>query len=105
MAEMPIDPEYNRFIDPIENQDTNSLEGDEALINIFDADEESDVEELPDGSAIVRLDDMKGPEENPDFYANMAESMDTYDLQALAIKYLDLIDKDKEAREERDKQY
>jgi len=105
MAEMPIDPEYNRFIDPVENQDTNSLEGDEALINIFDADEESDVEELPDGSAIVRLDDLKGPEENPDFYANMAESMDTYDLQALAIKYLDLIDKDKEAREERDKQY
>lgn len=105
MAEMPIDPEYNRFIDPVENEDTNSLEGDEALINIFDADEESDVEELPDGSAIVRLDDMKGPEENPDFYANMAESMDAYELQALAIKYLDLIDKDKEAREERDKQY
>jgi hypothetical protein len=105
MAEMPIDPEYNRFIDPVENQDTNSLEGDEALVNIFDADEESDVEELPDGSAIVRLDDLKGPEDNPDFYANMAESMDTYDLQALAIKYLDLIDKDKEAREERDKQY
>jgi len=105
MAEMPIDPEYNRFIDPIENQDTNALEGNEALINIFDADEESDVEELPDGSAIVRLDDLKGPEDNPDFYANMAESMDTYDLQALAIKYLDLIDKDKEAREERDKQY
>lgn len=105
MAEMPIDPEYNRFIDPIENEDGNALEGDEALINIFDADEDSDVEELPDGSAIVRLDDLKGPEENPDFYANMAESMDTYDLQALAIKYLDLIDKDKEAREERDKQY
>ena len=105
MAEMPIDPEYNRFIDPVENEDINSLEGDEALINIFDADEESDVEELPDGSAIVRLDDMKGPEENPDFYANMAESMDSYELQALAIKYLDLIDKDKEAREERDKQY
>ena len=105
MAEMPIDPEYDRFIDPIEDVDTNSLEGDEALINIFDADEESDVEELPDGSAIVRLDDLKGPEENPDFYANMAESMDTYDLQSLAIKYLDLIDKDKEAREERDKQY
>jgi hypothetical protein len=105
MAEMPIDPEYNRFIDPVENEDINSLEGDEALINIFDADEESDVEELPDGSAIVRLDDMKGPEENPDFYANMADSMDSYELQALAIKYLDLIDKDKEAREERDKQY
>jgi hypothetical protein len=105
MAEMPIDPEYNRFIDPVESQDTNSLEGDEALINIFDEDEESDVEELPDGSAIVRLDDLKGPEDNPDFYANMAESMDSYDLQALAIKYLDLIDKDKEAREERDKQY
>lgn len=105
MAEMPIDPEYNRFIDPIENDDGNSLEGDEALINIFNDDEESDVEELPDGSAIVRLDDLKGPEENPDFYANLAESMDSYELQSLAIKYLDLIDKDKEAREERDKQY
>jgi hypothetical protein len=107
MAEMPIDPEYDRNIAPLTDDaenDENSLEGDDALIHVFD-EEESDVEELEDGSAIVKLDKLKGPEEEPDFYQNLADSIDSYELDDLALKYLDLIDKDKEAREERDKQY
>jgi hypothetical protein len=106
--QMPIDPEYDRNIAPLTDDaqdDANSLEGDEALIHVFDDKEESEVEELPDGSAIVRLDALKGPDESPDFYENVAESMDSYELSKLALKYLDLIDKDKEARTERDKQY
>jgi hypothetical protein len=66
--------------------------------------EESEVEELPDGSAIVKM-DISGPDENEDFYSNMAESMPETELSGLALKYLDLIEKDKEARKKRDEQY
>ena len=104
MPEMPIPQDYDRYIDPMQDETKQNLEGDEPLSQLFDQ-EESEVEELPDGSAIVRMDDLKGPEENPDFYANMAEELDSWELSKIALKYLDLIDKDKEAREERDKQY
>ena len=71
------------------------------------ADVEMDMDELtelPDGSAVVQL-DTTGPEETPDFYSNMAETMDSYDLDTLAMRYIELLEKDKAAREERDKQY
>jgi hypothetical protein len=66
--------------------------------------EVSDVEELPDGSAIVKL-ETSGPDENEEFYENMADKMSEQALSGMAIKYLDLIDKDKEARKKRDEQY
>ncbi len=101
MPEMPIPQEYNRFVDPV--KDEQNLESDDSVYDLFD--EESNVEELPDGSAIVKLDNMKGPEENPDFYENLAEKLGNLELDKIALKYLDLIEKDKQAREERDKQY
>jgi hypothetical protein len=64
----------------------------------------SDVMEMPDGSAVVNM-ETSGPEESPDFYANMAEQLDTYDLNTLGMRYVNLLEKDKNAREERDKQY
>ena len=103
MPEMPIEQDYDRFVQPIAAENENNLEGDESIYDIFDG--ESEVEELEDGSAIVRLDDLKGPEESPDFYENLAETIPSYELDKIALKFLDLIDKDKEAREERDKQY
>jgi hypothetical protein len=63
-----------------------------------------ETQEMPDGSAIVQLPD-DGPEENPDFYANMAEDDHQHDLGSLAMRYIDLLKKDKDAREQRDKQY
>jgi hypothetical protein len=101
-TEMPIPQDYNRFIGPVSDDD------DEQQFNdIFDQEEpdEDDFEELPDGSVIVRMDDHKGPEDEPDFYANLAEDMASYEASSLATKYLELIDKDKDARAERDKQY
>jgi len=68
-------------------------------------DEFAEVEEQPDGSAIIRMDEFKGPDEDQDFYANMAEEVDPYRLGQIALKFLELIDKDREARKERDKQY
>ena len=70
-----------------------------------DLDEEfTELTEMPDGSVIVDM-ETKGPEQSPDFYANMAENMDSHDLDTLAMRYIELLDKDKNAREERDKQY
>ncbi|NDD73342.1 MAG: hypothetical protein EBZ52_09250, partial [Actinobacteria bacterium] len=55
-------------------------EGDETIYKLFD--EKPEVEELEDGSAVVRM------TEND-----------------LALKYLQLFEKDQDARKERDKQY
>lgn len=102
-TEMPIPQDYSRFVGPVEDEETDD---DHKFNDIFDADmEEGNIEELPDGSVIVRMDDLKGPDDEPDFYENLAEILPAYDMGNVAIKYLDLIDKDKDARSERDKQY
>ena len=98
MPEMPIDPEFGRFIEGI----TMTPEGG-ATVEL--PEEFAEVEELPDGSAVVQLEDFKGPLEGGDFYENLAEKFDPIELAATASRYLDLIKKDKESREQRDKQY
>ena len=98
MAEMPIPQEFNRNIDGI----TMNADGG-AEVELDET--PPDVEEMDDGSAVVTMKDYKGPDEDPDFYENMAESYDLRELSSLASRYLDLIDKDKDARSERDKQY
>jgi len=82
-------------------QITENLDG-SAAVDLPDVD--LDMQELPDGSAIVTMED-DGPEENPDFYANMADEYDSYKLGGLSSRYIDLLQKDKEARSLRDKQY
>ena len=80
----------------------------EAYADLFDLDDdqvEQEVIELDDGSVVVNFQEKQGPQKNPEFYANLAEEFDDQTLQSLAIEYLDLIDVDKEAREQRDKQY
>jgi hypothetical protein len=64
---------------------------------------EMEMDELPDGSAIVQIDD--GPEFNPEFYDNLADSINLNDLSDIVMRYTDLLESDKEARELRDKQY
>jgi hypothetical protein len=64
---------------------------------------EIETEEQPDGSAIITMDD--GPEFNPDFYDNLADSIDPSVLSSLTSRYLELLESDKEARSLRDKQY
>ncbi len=107
MAEMPIDPEFGRNIqgipDPASQAQITETPDGGAEIDLMQFDD--DVEELDDGSAIVRLDDYKGPTEDEDFYSNLAETVNLYDLEKIGMRYLDLIKKDKEAREKRDKQY
>ena len=72
----------------------------------LDPDEvEEEVIELEDGSIVVNFKPKESPNQNPEFYENLAESFDESMLQALASEYLDLIDVDQESREQRDKQY
>ena len=95
-TEFPIDPEFGRNEPPAPED-----QGIEVDLDL----EESNIEELPDGSAVVTMDDFKGPEDDEDFYGNLAEDIDPWELDKIALRYLGLIDKDKEARSQRDKQY
>jgi hypothetical protein len=79
---------------PTEEQDDGS-----AVVDL----PEMEMEEQEDGSAIVTIED--GPEFNPEFYDNLADTIDSGTLSTLAFRYLDLIETDKEARSLRDKQY
>jgi hypothetical protein len=98
MPEMPIDQESDRFIDGV----TTTPDGG-ALVNVEDMDNE--LEELPDGSVVVHDKEFKTPEDDEDFYSNLAETVDIMELDGIALRYIGLVEKDKEAREKRDKQY
>lgn len=60
------------------------------------------VEEMPDGSAIISDIDEAQTDAGTDFYANLAESIGDFELNAISATLLDLIEKDKEARKARD---
>lgn len=64
-----------------------------------------EVIEMDDGSVVINYRPTEGPDKNPEFYSNLAEELDESSLMVLANEYLELIDADKEARKERDKQY
>jgi len=77
----------------------------EEALGLEAADVEEEVIELEDGSVVVNFRPKESPNQNPEFYANLAETFDESMLQALASEYLDLIDVDQESRSQRDKQY
>jgi hypothetical protein len=87
-----------------DTRDEDLDENDDGSVDVDLPDDTADIMEMPDGSAVVTMETV-GPEESRDFYSNMAETMDTYELDQLAMRYIDLLEKDKNAREDRDKQY
>ena len=100
-TEFPIDPEYGRFVQGMADEPPESQEEQEE----YDLpDDDSELEELPDGSVVVKM-DTEGPMEDGEFYQNLAEVIDPFELDSIALRYIGLIEKDKKAREERDKQY
>ena len=70
----------------------------------MDPDAESDVEEHEDGSATVTLDEPDQAQ-NAEFYANLAEEMPNSDMMTISSQLLEFVERDKEARSLRDKQY
>jgi hypothetical protein len=97
MPEMPIEQDFGRFIKELKDKPLAEMDDLEGL-------EESEIEEMPDGSAVVSM-EFKGPTDDSDFYENLADSLDLYDIDKVAFRYFDLIETDREARKERDKQY
>jgi hypothetical protein len=90
------------------DQDTAKDEEVREYEDEFGLDEETadqEVIELDDGSVVINLKQGKGPQEDPDFYANMADELEESELDKLANDFLDFIDVDTEARKQRDKQY
>src|ERR1035437_5272421 len=62
------------------------------------------ITELEDGSVIVSsLDDSDPVDSSSDFYANLVPDLSDFELNTLASDLLELIERDKEARKERDK--
>ena len=101
-TEFPIEQDYGRAIPGM----GGLAQGDQLQEEPVELDlEESEIEELPDGSAVVTL--PEGPMEDPDFYENLADSdaVDSLQVAEFALKYIELVEKDKEARKQRDKQY
>lgn len=77
----------------------------EAALGLEPDEVEQEVIELEDGSVVVNFQNKEGPRKNPEFYVNLAEELDESVLNNLAQEYLDLIQVDKQSREQRDKQY
>ena len=70
------------------------------------AEEGNGVEDTEDGGAIVTLDEDETEQaKSPDFYKNLAEEMPEPELDKLATQFLELVDRDREARKKRDEQY
>ena len=59
------------------NQDPQFTENEDGSANVDLPIDDMEMEEMPDGSAVVNLPD-DGPEENPDFYGNMAEDYNEF---------------------------
>ena len=92
--------ERDRNVPPTDFADSESAEP-------VDAAEPTEVEEQADGSATVKFDDEddEAAAGTSRFMDNLAETFKDGVLSSLATRMLDAIDRDKESRKERDKQY
>jgi chaperonin GroES len=68
-------------------------------------DENNEVEDTEDGGAIIRLDNVVDEKVHLEHFANIVDEVDPTMLREAVSDLMDKIDKDKEAREKRDKQY
>lgn len=71
---------------------------------MYEVPDDSTVRDTDDGGAMVTLDDSPTPAES-EFYANLAETMPSWELANLGSELCDILEKDKEARKKRDEQY
>ena len=67
--------------------------------------EVSDVEDTEDGGALIKLDNENDAEQHLAHFSNIVDEVDPGMLNEAVQELLEKIDKDKEAREKRDKQY
>lgn len=85
----------------IDDEDDQTLAGE-----VMDFNEDlAEVEDMPDGGAMIRLADEADLADNLDHFDNIVDEVDPGLLAEAVSDLLDKIDRDKEAREKRDKQY
>ncbi len=83
----------------------DEIEHYEDVLGLEPGEAEEEVIELDDGSVVINYRPKEGPLKNPEFYENLAESLDEGVLSNLSTEYSEYIEVDREARKERDKQY
>lgn len=85
-----------------EQDDNNSLEMGESVEL---PEENITVEDTEDGGAMIRLEDAADLVRNEEHFANIVDEVDQRTLSDIVTDLLDKIEKDKDAREKRDKLY
>jgi chaperonin GroES len=68
-------------------------------------DDDLEVEDTEDGGAVIRLENKEDERKNLAHFANIVDEVESDMLEEAVNDLLEKIDKDKEAREKRDKQY
>lgn len=91
--------EEGRFIDPIVD------EPEAEPLPAAPPTTDENIEELEDGSAVIKLEEDEGESGDPEFHENLAVGMDPAIRRAIAAELIDLIERDKDARSKRDEQY
>jgi hypothetical protein len=81
---------------PKEDEDGETIEVDEA---------DADVEDTDDGGAVIRLENKEDQAVKQAHFANIVDEVDQSMLKEATNDLLDKVERDKEAREKRDKQY
>jgi len=87
--------------DELNERDDDELEGE--MVEMLD--EESEVEDTEDGGAIIRLENEEDRQRHLEHFANIVDEVDPGELKMAVNDLLEKIERDKEAREKRDKQY
>lgn len=99
--QLPIEQGYKRYVDPIEDLP------EEEDLDLSPIPEDAAVDELPDGSAVVHLQEEE-EERTPEFAENMVTENvadDPEELRGIVTMLLEAVDRDKQARSKRDEQY
>jgi hypothetical protein len=96
---LPNDPERDRHVPPM--ADIADLLG--GGIEVDDDSDDADVFENADGSADIR--EIEKPKSKVAFDANLAEHLDEFEMDKVALDLLRKIERDKESRKLRDEQY
>lgn len=79
------------------------LEDDGEMVEV--PDDDSEIEETEDGGAIIRLEQKQDARKHQEHFANIVEDVDQDMLKESVNDLLEKVERDKEAREKRDKLY
>lgn len=101
MADLPPNASLN-------DDDENTIDADTKILDSSTDEPEvddDDIEELEDGSVIIHDKKKDEDREESEFDENLVDYFDDFEVSGLGRELCELIEADKEARKERDKQY